>query len=175
MLEASQKAAWSKVELYSSAACLAPSIPFEKTDDVITRAGLMFEKNKISADPSTLSDEVTLPLLGIVREVGPRTNRTRRVSLLTGWAALWAAGEAKASVPVYPLKEEALDALLDAQLIDENDVLRDRQKAVELLITTGHLLAAELLSDPSDPIEAEALPIPTPEEPPAPEAQEHPE
>lgn len=159
------KAAWSKIELYGAVACRAPEVPVEKFEAVQEKALELMALNEQSAERTTLTEEVTLPLVGIVEEVGPRTNRTRQVTLLSGWAALTAAHQVKASVPVYPLPDAAREALTEAGLLHPKGVLLDRGAAVALLVSQNFGIAAELLADNSDPIDAEApAPELTPEE-----------
>ena len=153
------KAAWSKIELYGAAACRAPEIPVALFESVQDKALELISLNEKSAEKTTLTDEVTLPLVGIVEEVGPRSNRIRQVTLLSGWAALTAATSVGASVPVYPLPDAAKDLLLAAGLLHPKGVILDKPAAVQLLIDKNFTIAAELLADGSDPIDAKPPPL----------------
>lgn len=164
MWDDTKKAAWSKAHLFGASACLAPPIPITKLDAVAAHAKELVDLHATSEEKTTLSHEVTVPLVGLVVEVGPASNRTKQVTLLSGWSALQAAKQVGASVPVYPLDDEARDMLITQGCLHPSGVIVDRASAVQVLLDMNRSTAAELLSDESDPIDAEA---PAEEEAPA--------
>lgn len=159
MWDETKKAAWSRAQLFAAAACRAPELPIHRTDDLVAQAAKLVDKVKAGVEQSTLTEEVTSPLLGVVEEVGPPSNRQKKVALLSGWAALTAAHQLGASVPVYALPTEVVSLLIEAKLYDPKGFLIDKPGAIKALIDLNQTIAAELLADHTDPIDIEAAPI----------------